>query len=297
MAAGADAPQRIPRRVTSREGQARIRRVSELRKPPDILARIVAAEREVVARARALRPIEVLRRLPRYGAERRSLAAALGRRRPAVIAECKRRSPSRGLLREDYDAAAIARRYEAAGAAAVSVLTNEEFFGGSLADLEAVRDAVSLPVLRKDFLFDPYQLEEARAAGADAVLLIAAVLGDGQLRELLGSSRELGLEALVEVHDADELDSAVAAGARILGINNRNLRTFETDLATTERLSPRVPPGVLVVAESGLRGPRDLQRLEAAGADAFLIGEAFMRAPDPGEALLLMCGSEGAAPA
>jgi indole-3-glycerol phosphate synthase len=265
--------------------------MNEARRPPDILARIVAAERDVVARSREARPVGELRREPRYAAPRRSLARALREKRPAVIAECKRRSPSRGLLRDPYDAAAIATGYQTAGAAALSVLTNEEFFGGSLADLSAVRDATALPILRKDFVIDAYQVEEARAAGADAILLIAAVLSLGEMRALACVARDLGLETLVEVHDERELEEAVETGADVLGINNRDLRSFTTDLATTERLRPLLPEDALVVSESGLKDRRDLERLFAAGVTAFLVGEAFMSAPDPGRALAALLGS------
>jgi indole-3-glycerol phosphate synthase len=262
--------------------------MSDARRPPDILARIVTAERDVLERSRRARPAAELRSAPGYHATRRSLVASLRQRRPGVIAECKRRSPSRGVLREPYDPVGIARGYEAAGAAGLSVLTNEEFFGGSLADLTAVRGATSIPILRKDFVIDGYQIEEARAAGADVVLLIAAVLSPAQLRELAALAREVGLETLIEVHDEDELSEAVAASPDILGINNRDLRTFATDLATTERLRPRLPADALVVAESGLKDGRDLARLMAGGVSAFLVGEAFMTAPDPGRALAAM---------
>ncbi len=254
----------------------------------DILTRILAHQREVVAAAREARPADELCRSPGYGLERRSFAAALRARRPAIIAECKRRSPSKGVLREPYDPVAIARGYAQAGAAAVSVLTNERFFGGTLDDLRAVRAAVPLPVLRKDFIIDAYQLEEARAAGADAVLLIVAALAPDALRELHERAVALGLEVLTEVHDEAELEVALGAGATIIGVNNRNLRTFVTDLAASERLARLVPSGTLLVAESGLRDGRDLARLERAGIGAFLVGEAFMTAPEPGDALRAM---------
>jgi indole-3-glycerol phosphate synthase len=204
---------------------------------------------------------------------------------PAVIAELKRRSPSRGEIRADFDPVLLAKEYADAGAAALSVLTDERFFGGSLAFLRPVREAVALPLLRKDFLIDPYQVDEARLAGADAVLLIVAALGVPSLRALLERARRLGLDALVEVHDERELDAALAAGADCIGINNRDLRSFATDLAVTERLAPRVPPGVLLVAESGIHGPADVARLARAGARAFLVGESLMREPEPGRAL------------
>jgi indole-3-glycerol phosphate synthase len=262
--------------------------MSDARRPPDILARIVTAERDVLERSRRARPLTELKSAPAYHAARRSLVASLRQRRPGVIAECKRRSPSKGVLREPYDPVAIARGYEAAGAAGLSVLTNEEFFGGSLADLTAVRGATSIPILRKDFVIDGYQIEEARAAGADVVLLIAAVLSPAELRDLSAVSREVGLETLIEIHDEDELESAVDAAPDLVGINNRDLRTFTTDLATTERLRPRLPGEAIVVAESGLRDGRDLARLMSGGVDAFLVGEAFMTAPDPGRALAAM---------
>jgi len=255
---------------------------------PDILTQILVHQREVVAAARAARPIADLEAAPGYGSARRSLAEALRTRRPAVIAECKRRSPSKGVLREPYDPVAIARGYAAAGAAAISVLTNERFFGGTLDDLTSVRAAVPVPVLRKDFVVDPYQLAEARAAGADAVLLIVAALDPTALCELHAAATALGLDVLTEVHDEAEVEVALGAGATILGVNNRNLRTFVTDIATSERVARLVPAGTLLVAESGLRDGRDLARLERSGIGAFLVGEAFMTAPEPGEALRAM---------
>jgi indole-3-glycerol phosphate synthase len=204
---------------------------------------------------------------------------------PAVIAELKRRSPSRGEIRADFDPVLLAKEYADGGAAALSVLTDERFFGGSLAFLRKVREAVALPLLRKDFLIDPYQVDEARLAGADAVLLIVAALEGPLLRALLERARGLGLDALVEVHDERELDAALGAGADWIGINNRDLRSFVTDLAVTERLAPRVPPGVAIVAESGIHGPADVARLARAGARAFLVGESLMREPEPGRAL------------
>jgi indole-3-glycerol phosphate synthase len=211
-----------------------------------------------------------------------------------VIAECKRRSPSKGVLREPYDPVAIARGYAAAGAAAISVLTNERFFGGTLDHLRAVRDAVPVPVLRKDFVVDAYQLEEARAAGADAVLLIVAALEEARLRELHEAALSLGLEVLTEVHDEHELEVALGIGAAIVGVNNRNLRTFVTDLATSERVARLVPPGTILVAESGLKDGADLARLARSGIGAFLVGEAFMTAPEPGAALAAMLAEAAA---
>ncbi|MEE8557887.1 MAG: indole-3-glycerol phosphate synthase TrpC [Myxococcota bacterium] len=203
---------------------------------------------------------------------------------PRVIAELKRASPSRGLIRENVDPAAIVRSYEAAGAVALSVLTDRDFFRGSLTDLCAARDAVSLPLLRKDFVIDPLQLVEARGAGADAVLLIVAALDDPQLRDLLDAVTGSGMEALVEVHTRPELDRALAAGAGLVGINNRDLRTFETDPEVTRRLLPHAG-GCTVVSESGFTEARTLRELEASGVHAFLVGETLMQAADPGEAL------------
>lgn len=213
---------------------------------------------------------------------RRTLAAAAP---PAIVAELKRRSPSRGEIRPQFDPVACARDYALGGAAALSVLTDERYFGGRLEYLTAVRAAVALPLLRKDFLIDAYQVDEARVAGADAVLLIASALAAPALAALLGRARTLELDALVEVHDERELDSALAAGADLVGVNNRDLKTFVTDLTVTERLAPRVPASVLLVAESGIAGPADVARLARAGARAFLVGESLMRQPEPGSAL------------
>lgn len=255
---------------------------------PDILTQILRDEEDVVASARAARPVDELRRDPTYALDRRSLRASLTSHRPAVIAECKRRSPSKGVLREPYDPVAIARGYAAAGAAAISVLTNERFFGGTLDDLRAVRASVPIPVLRKDFVIDEYQLDEARAAGADAILLIVAALPSERLDALHRAALERGLDVLTEVHDEAELEVALGIGAQVVGVNNRNLRTFVTDLAVSERIARRVPPGTILVAESGLRDGADLARLQRSGIDAFLVGEAFMKAPVPGDALAEM---------
>jgi indole-3-glycerol phosphate synthase len=246
-----------------------------------ILDRIVADKREELARRQREQPFETLRRLAEQATPPRSLAAALRARAPGLIAEVKRASPSRGVLRADLDAAALARTYAEAGAAAVSVLTEERYFQGSLADLKAAREAVDVPLLRKDFVFDMYQVFEARAYGADAILLIAAILNPGLLTSLIALARSLGLECLVEVHDEPELERALMAGAEIVGVNNRDLRTFEVDLATTERLRPLVPPEVTVVAESGVHTRADVQRLAALGVHGVLIGEALVTAGDP----------------
>ncbi len=204
---------------------------------------------------------------------------------PRVIAEFKRASPSRGVIRADADAGAYARAYARAGAAALSVLTDAEFFDGSFEDLRTARAACELPVLRKDFLIDPIQVSEARAGGADAVLLIAAALDDVCLRELLASAQEHGVDALVEVHTDEELERARGCGAEIVGINNRDLHSFHTDVAVTRRLLPRAR-GCTIISESGLDDPDVLRTLEEEGVHAFLVGEALMRQGDPGEALL-----------
>ncbi len=202
-----------------------------------------------------------------------------------IIAEVKRASPSAGAIDAGLDATAQAARYERAGAAAISVLTDGPGFGGSLADLDAVRERVKVPLLRKDFILDRYQLLEARAAGADAALLVVAALAPDRLHALLGDCGELGLSALVEVHDARELELALGAGARIVGVNNRDLRTFRVDLATSEQLLPMLSRDVRGIAESGMRGPEEVRRLRARGAANFLVGEALVRAQDAGALL------------
>jgi indole-3-glycerol phosphate synthase len=255
---------------------------------PAILDRIVAAKRQELERRRQEEPLAVLReRLAQAPPPTRSLAQALRGPSLALIAEVKRASPSRGLLRADLDPKALARTYAGSGAAAISVLTEEQHFRGSLDDLRAVRAALDgrgdtrPPLLRKDFLFDAYHLHEARAYGADAVLLIAAILKPKLLARLLALARTLGLECLVEVHDEEELERALAADAQVIGINNRDLRTFAVDLAVSERLRPLIPEGRLVVAESGIHTRADVERLRALGVNAVLIGEALVTAGDP----------------
>jgi indole-3-glycerol phosphate synthase len=251
-----------------------------------ILDEILAHKATEVADARRATPERALRDRPHWADARRGFGAALAAATPpAVIAEIKRASPSRGLIRADFDPPAHARSYAGAGATAISVLTDRRFFQGDLAHLAAVRDACTLPLLRKDFLVDPYQVAEARAWGADAVLVIAAAGTPALRAELMAAAAEHGLDVLVEVHDEAELEWAVSVGATLVGVNNRDLRTFETRLETTERLAPRMPPGTLLVAESGLHAPADLRRMTAAGARAVLVGEAFMAKPDPGAAL------------
>jgi len=258
-----------------------------------ILDEIVTARRTDVAQAKRDRPAAVLEALPQFAAPRRAFAAALRTRRPAVIAEIKKASPSKGLIRADFDPIAIARAYAAGGAAAISVLTEERYFQGSARYLEAVRAAVEIPLLRKDFIFDRYQLLEARAWGADAALLIVAMLDDAALAELHRAGRELGLDMLVEAHTAEEARRAVAIGATLIGINNRDLRTFATSLETAERLRSIIPDGALAVAESGIDTPSDVARLRRAGYDAFLVGESLMRASDPGAALRALLAPSG----
>ncbi len=252
-----------------------------------ILDEIIRHKRRDLERAKAQRSIAEQAELAeamddRVRGFRAALLSAPG---PRVIAEIKRRSPSRGELRPDFDPVACAKACADAGAAALSVLTDERYFGGRLEFLQAARGTVSLPLLRKDFIVDSYQVDEARVGGADAVLLITSVLSPsalGALRERAGS---LGLDALVEVHDEGELKIALDVGADLIGINNRDLRTFEVDLGVTEKLAAAIPEGVVVVAESGIFSPGDLERLEGAGAQAFLVGEALMRENDVGLAL------------
>jgi indole-3-glycerol phosphate synthase len=252
----------------------------------DVLGRIVARTRERLQEKKRLFPIErVLASAPTPGTRRPFARALADRRSVNVIAEFKRHSPSRGAVREDLHPVYVAQGYEIAGAAALSVLTEEEFFGGSIVDLQEARAATLLPTLRKDFIVDAYQVKEAWIAGADALLLIVAVLADLELRKLHEAATELGLEVLVEVHDRAELVRALSAGARVIGVNNRDLRTLEVRLETSLELIEAIPDEVVAVAESGIRCGADVRRLRDAGFDAFLIGEHLMTAPDPGEAL------------
>ncbi len=254
-----------------------------------ILDDIVAARRVDLAQAKQSVSLAALEQRPLYATARRPFAAALRQGR-AIIAEVKKASPSRGVIRADFDPVALARAYAAGGAAAISVLTEERFFQGHLEYLAAIRAAVSVPLLRKDFLIDVYQVAEARAWGADAVLLIVAILSDGQLRELLAAAKERGLDTLVEAHTATEVERAVAAGAEVIGINSRDLQTFVTTLETAERLRPLVPAAAVAVAESGIDSAADIARLETAGFHAFLVGESLMRARDPGAQLRALLG-------
>src|SRR5712691_11209186 len=262
----------------------------------DLLATIVAATRRIVEVRQQREPIaELEKRAAESPSRAGRFHTALGRLdRINVIAEGKRRSPSKGVLRADYDPVAIARGYADAGAAAISVLTEPTFFDGALDHLTAVRQAVDLPLLRKDFVVSEYQLLEAKTAGADAVLLIVAALRPVELKVLHDHARRYGLEVVVEVHDANELAIAIDAGARIVGVNNRNLRTLAVDVRASDELIARMPADVIAVSESGLRTAEDLVRLRSLGYRAFLIGERFMAAADPGAELtelLAVCGS------
>lgn len=247
----------------------------------DFLGRVIEGTRERVAAGRRARSESDLRAAIAPMPKAKSLLAALSAPGRRFIAEVKRASPSRGALAPDLDAAGQAATYEKGGAAAISVLTEPEHFKGELADLLAVRGAVGVPVLRKDFLVDPWQAWESRAAGADAALLIVAALPGKQLGEMAAALAEAGLEALVEVHDERELERALSSGAPIVGVNARNLRTLKVDLAVTEALGPKIPRGVVGVAESGVKTRDDVVRLEAAGYRAFLVGEALVTAADP----------------
>jgi len=260
----------------------------------DILQRILATKRDEVRQASARRPLAALRASVRAAPEVRDFTGALRGRiaagRPAVIAEVKKASPSKGVLRADFDPAAIGRSYAQHGAACLSVLTDVPYFQGAPEHLPQARTASGLPVLRKDFIVDDYQIAEARALGADAILLIVAALDAARLQEFEAAARELGMAVLVEVHDAAELDLALQLETPLIGINNRNLRTFETRLETTLGLLPRIGAGRLVVTESGILAPADVERMRAAGVNAFLVGEAFMRAADPGAELARLFG-------
>lgn len=256
---------------------------------PDVLRRILDRKREEVSAGKRQYALPELERRAAEADGVRGFVDAISERvaaaRPAVIAEIKKASPSKGLLREDFEPAAIARSYERHGAACLSVLTDRDFFQGDEAFLRAAREACALPVLRKDFIIDPWQVVETRAMGADCLLLIAAALSDMQMSELASAASEQGLDVLVEVHDGDELERALRLDLKLMGINNRDLRQFETRLETTLDLLERVPDDRIVVSESGIHQREDIARLQAAGVHAYLVGEAFMRAPDPGVAL------------
>ena len=264
--------------------------------PPDLLRTIVAATRRITETRRHREPLGALETRaasasPEGSRFEKALAAA---DRVNVIAECKRRSPSKGVLAADYDPAAIADQYERGGAAAISVLTEPTFFDGALEHLAAVRARVALPLLRKDFIVDEYQLFEARANGADAVLLIVAALEQADLVALQIKAWRMGLATLVEVHDEAELTRAIDSGARIIGVNNRNLRTLAVDITASDRLAAQMPRGVIAVSESGLKSRQELDRLAAVGYRAFLIGERFMTNPDPARAVRDLVSSPAA---
>ena len=257
--------------------------------PPDILQRIVARKREEIDERRTESPIEQLRRQAAAAGSTRGFTAALKQRveagDAAVIAEIKKASPSKGVMREDFDPVEIANSYQAGGAACLSVLTDRDFFQGHEDYLVAARAACELPVIRKDFIVDPYQVIESRAIGADCILLIVAALDDTSLYELHSLAKENGMDVLVEVHDRAELDRAMQLELDMIGINNRNLRTFDTTLDTTLGMLDAVPSGCLVITESGIHSREDVTRMRDNNVHAFLVGEAFMRVPDPGTEL------------
>ncbi len=261
---------------------------------PDILKRILKRKAEEIAEASAKVGFNAVREKAGQASPVRGFVDAmrgrLAAKQPAVIAEVKKASPSKGVLRENFDPAAIAVSYAQGGAACLSVLTDRDFFQGSPEYLKQARAACDLPVLRKDFMMDPYQVYEARAMGADCILLIVAALDDGQMSELAGLAGELGMDVLVEVHDAAELERALKLSLPMVGINNRNLRTFETTLQTTLDLLQRIPDDRIVVTESGILAPEDVALMRSHGVHSFLVGEAFMRADDPGARLRELFG-------
>jgi indole-3-glycerol phosphate synthase len=254
---------------------------------PDILARIVAHKKAELEQAKATLP-ELERRAKAAASDRRDFAAALRSGKPAIIAEIKKASPSKGLLTSQFDPAALGREYEAGGAAALSVLTEERFFQGGLDDLQMARSAVRLPALRKDFTISEYHVVEAAAHGADAILLIAAILTTAQMRTYRELAADFGMAALVEVHDDSELDAALESEPEIVGVNNRNLHTFEVTLETSLRLAERIPDGLLRVSESGIENRAQIDQLRVAGFHAFLIGEHLMRSGSARESLLML---------
>ena len=261
----------------------------------DILKKIVAVKHEELLLAKGRKPLAEVREDAESRVLTRDFAAALRAKiaagRPAVIAEVKKASPSKGVLREDFIPADIAQSYAEHGAACLSVLTDRQFFQGSVDYLKQARASCQLPVLRKDFMVDPYQIYESRAMGADCVLLIAAILDDAQMAEFESIARHLGMAVLVEVHDAAEMARALKLQTPLIGVNNRNLRSFEVSLQTTLDLQAQVPPERLLITESGILQPADVLRMRTAGVHAFLVGEAFMRAPEPGEALAQLFGA------
>jgi indole-3-glycerol phosphate synthase len=251
----------------------------------EILTIIAEHVRGVVEHRRRELPLSALRERPLYRAPTRGFANAASGAARRIIAEVKKASPSKGLIRADFDAVAIAKDYASHGACAISVLTEDHFFQGDIHYLEQIRAAVSVPLLRKDFMLDGYQIDEAKSYGADAVLFIAAMLEPSLMRELCQQATALQLDSLVEVHTEKELEAAIDAGAEMIGINNRDLKTFAVSLATTERLAPLVPAGKPAVCESGIDSIEQIRRVEKLGVHAFLIGESLMRAPEPGKKL------------
>ncbi len=261
---------------------------------PTVLKKIIDRKREEVSGRRGVTPLSTLIEGARAASPVRGFTDALGHRAgsgsPAVIAEVKRASPSKGVIRENFHPAEIAASYEAGGATCLSVLTDIDFFQGADAYLSEARGACTLPVIRKDFTIDPYQIWEARALGADAILLIVACLERDHLRDLYAVANEVGLDVLVEVHDREELDEALDLQPALLGINNRNLHTFDTSLETTLNLLPHIPPGIQVVTESGIHTREDVSLMRSHGVQTFLVGEAFMRVDDPGSELMRLFG-------
>jgi indole-3-glycerol phosphate synthase len=257
-----------------------------------ILQKIIENKKEEVERQKVILPLGELRQMLADRPPTLDFAGAIRGRGSALIAEVKRSSPSKGRIREDFDPVAVARIYEANGASAVSILTERKFFEGRAAFVPQIRKAVNLPLLRKDFIVDPYQIAETRVLGADALLLIARVLKAGELLEFIGLASELGLAVLVEVHDEPDLEKALAAGARVVGINNRDLETFQTDIEVSIRLSRRIPKGITVVSESGINRRKDIDRLMEADIHAFLVGESLMREKDIGRKLRELLGRD-----